>query len=135
MKFNKNIKIALFGAIIWTIIFIIGSFLYTAKGLPILSPVLTQLIFVFVMLLLSAAAALYLLNTRKGQFIREGAVIGLIWIVMHCALDYFVLLPLRGITADIWLQAVALSYLTLPVLTMAMGAAFNVGWVKHQNLN
>ena len=32
MKLNKNIKIALLGALIWIGVFIVGSFLYTAES-------------------------------------------------------------------------------------------------------
>lgn len=125
MKLNKNIKIALIGALIWIVIFAIGVFaLHTPEGAKRFDAQLTQAVFFIAQTLFALTALLHLLGSVRQGWTRAGATIGAIWFFVFCALDFAVLMPLFNIPVGVFLTEYMPSYFTLPILGAGMGAAF-----------
>ncbi len=117
-KLNKNIKIALLGALIWIGVFTVGAFLFTPEGKPRLELLLTQNIFYLSTALLAMGFLFFYFKDVKSHFLREGIVIGIIWIIVNTALDWLILLPLFDITYSDWLKNIMPALFVLPILSI-----------------
>jgi hypothetical protein len=122
MRLNKNIKITLIGAIVWLGTFVVRAFLFTPEGNPSFNVLLTQNIFFITQTLFAMLALLYYMKGLQHNFIREGVVIGIIWFVVSCLLDFAILMPLFNIKFDAWLLEIMPSYFALPILSIGGGA-------------
>ena len=120
---NLYAKIALFGIAIWVIAFIVGSALYTQEGTPRLNLLLTQNIFYLLITLTTVYFCLRLLKPLSADYVRQGALIGISWLVIAVVLDLAILLPVTGISLMQWTQEIFPMLFAFPIITIGLGAA------------
>jgi len=117
---NKNLKIVLFGFLVWLIPFVVSFFIYPLKT-PIYS------LFESIMSILIAFAAVifsYLyFNGIKTNFVREGIVTGIVWFVVAIVIDLSMFMPASPMHMDFtdYMVTIGVKYLIIPVVTTGSG--------------
>lgn len=118
---NKNIRLILYGFLIWLIPFISSFAFFTQEG------GLSIDIFFFksIMILVgSISAAILLVSYFKridASFLREGVLVGIIWFVISIVLDLLILIPMSGQPYEEYFLQTGLRYLIIPVMSILVG--------------
>ena len=78
-----------------------------------------------VLLVFSAALGTFLIlvyfRDVQDRFVREGALLGGVWLLINRALDAAVLLPLLGMDAGTYMRKIGLCYLMIPIIALGIG--------------
>ena len=67
------------------------------------------------------SALLYYFRGVRAHFVREGFIIGAIWFLVSCLLDFAILLPVLNISYDKWLVEIMPAIFVLPILSIGTG--------------
>lgn len=67
------------------------------------------------------ALAAHYFRTVERDFLREGLVLGLVWIAVNWLLDAVALLPFAGLTVARYFLEIGLRYLAILPMTLAIG--------------
>lgn len=117
MDLKNDLKIITFGFMVWlipTIVTYITSFtsgLYLFEIISALSIAITVIIFAY----------LYFIDL-DSHFIRDGIILGVIWIIISIVLDIIlVLLGITKLTLSQYLFYVAPIYIIIPAVTIGFG--------------
>ncbi|MDV2481296.1 hypothetical protein F8E02_04600 [Methanoculleus sp. Wushi-C6] len=112
-----------FGLLTWLLPFLLSVPLYSPEGEPLYDIFLIK----SVMLVFSAALGTLLIlayfRDVHGRFVREGLLLGGIWLLINWALDAVILLPLSGMDAGTYMAQIGLRYLTIPIIAVGIGYA------------
>ncbi len=119
---NKNAKIINYGLLVWLIpsliTVILGSFLAAMNIFEIVSAVaiaVTVMVFSY----------LYFKGIIE-DFIKEGILIGIIWLVISIVLDIIlVMLGVSELSLNTYMMYVAPLYLIIPAITIGLGLYMN----------
>jgi len=121
---KKYLNIALYGLISWAIPFIASFPFFGPQGLRV-----DEFLFKSIMIIVGALTASFLLvtyfKTIRGEYIKEGLMIGVIWLLINWLLDVLILLPLSGMSTSEYIQEIGLRYLVIPIFSTAFGLALN----------
>jgi len=126
MHMNKTLKVELLGLTSWLVPFLFSLFFYTTEGrLLIEDSFLSSM-----MIVLSAFTASILLITyfrREGDdYLREGIILGLAWLLINIALDLVLLAPSSFLEVKIYLGHLGLKYLIIPIISISIGYILEV---------
>ena len=117
----KNYKLYGFGFFSWLVPFVVSFLFYNKNGQPTLDANLTHNILVVV----GVATGSYLLvRYFKGvhnQPIKEGIIVGLVWLIMNLVLDVIILLPMSKIGIDEYISRIGISYLSIFLMSVMAG--------------
>jgi len=122
---NKYLKIFLSGFLIWLIPFVVSILIFPFHQSN--RPLFESIMPVTVTLCVVVFAVLYF-KTVSTNFVREGAVIGVAWLVISLAIDLPLFLlesPMKMSLPD-YIADIGLTYLIMPTITVGMG------WVLKQ---
>jgi len=62
-----------------------------------------------------------LFQNMRGQYIQEGCIIGVIWILINWALDIIILVPMSGMSLNSYFGQIGLRYLMIPIMSIMAG--------------
>lgn len=119
---NKNVKIINYGLLVWLIpsliTVILGSFISAMNIFEIVSAVaiaVTVMVFSY----------LYLKGITEN-FIKEGVLIGISWLIINIVLDIIlILLGISQLTLTNYAMYVAPLYIIIPAITIGLGVYMN----------
>ena len=117
---NKNLKIVLFGFLVWLIPFAVSFFIY-----PLKTPMYS--LFESIMSVLIAFAAIifsYLyFKDIKTNFVREGILTGILWFIIAIIIDLLMFMPASPMHMNFtdYMMTVGVKYLIIPVVTVGTG--------------
>lgn len=117
---NKNLKIVLFGFLVWLIPFAASFFIYPLKA-PMYS------LFESIMSVLIAAAAIILsylyFKGIKTNFVVEGILTGIVWFIIAIIIDLLMFMPASPMHMNFtdYMMTVGIKYLIIPVVTVGTG--------------
>ena len=117
---NKNLKIVLFGFLVWLIPFTVSFFIYPLKA-PMYS------LFESIMSVLIAAAAMILsylyFKDIKTNFVMEGIITGIAWFIIAIVIDLLMFMPVSPMHMNFtdYMITVGVKYLIIPVVTIGTG--------------
>ena len=57
----------------------------------------------------------------KGDYVREGVALGLLWLAMNIVLDIAVLVPMTGMSLRDYFVQISFGYLAIPIITVLVG--------------
>jgi hypothetical protein len=80
----------------------------------------------FMFVTATATAAVLLLSYFRrvtDNYLREGLLLGLLWLVMNLGLDLAVLVPLTGMSLRDYFVQISFGYLAIPIITVMLGKA------------
>jgi len=116
---NKYLKIVLFGVLVWLVPFAVSFFIYPLKtaGNPLFESIMPLVITIMVVSL----AYLYLKNIESG-FVREGLLIGFVWLIINLSIDFVLFLPPSPMQMSFvdYMGDIGITYLMIPVITMGL---------------
>lgn len=116
-------KLLGFGLLTWLLPFLLAIPLYSPEGEPLYDIFLIKSI----MIVFSAAVGTFLIviwfRGVHARYLREGALLGGVWLLINWALDAAVLLPLSGMDAGTYMAEIGLRYLTIPIIAVGIGYA------------
>jgi len=119
---NKILKIILFGFLVWLLPSLITVVLNFFSSIFIIFEIISG---VSIAVTVIAFSYLYLKNI-KAEFIKEGVLIGVLWLIISIFLD--ILMIMVGIT-DLSLNRYAMDvaplYIIIPAITIGMGLYMN----------
>lgn len=123
MSAAKYVKFVGFGILTWLLPFLLSVPLYSPEGVPLYEIFLIK----SVLLVFSAALGTFLIlvyfGSVRDRFVREGALVGGVWLLINWALDAAVLLPLSGMDAGTYMGEIGLRYLMIPIIALGIGYA------------
>lgn len=127
---KKTFKIIGFGIITWLIPFIASFFLYSRTGTPVVNVFLVKTI----MIVLGAFAGVLLLviyfRGIEKNYLKEGIIVGLTWLIINWLLDFVILLPLAKVNMAIYFSQTGLRYLIIPIISIGMGYLLKINSIK-----
>ena len=119
-KINKNLKIVLFGLLVWLIPFMVSFFIY-----PLKTPMYSW--FESIMSVLIAVAAVifsyFYFKDIGANFVREGVVTGIVWFIIAIVIDLVMFMPASPMHMNFteYMMTVGVKYLIIPVVTIGSG--------------
>ncbi len=120
---KKNLRMIIYGILIWLIPFVVSFFFYTKDG----KLAIDIFLFKSIMIVVGTASAAWLLISYfkkvKAGFLREGIVVGAVWLGISIVLDLLVLIPMSGMAISDYFAQIGLRYLAIPAMTIAVGTA------------
>ncbi len=123
MSMTEYAKLIGFGILAWLLPFLLAIPLYSQEGEPLYDIFLIK----SVLLVFSAALGTFLIlvyfRSVRTRFVREGVLLGGVWLLINWVLDAVVLLPLSGMDAGTYMGEIGLRYLTIPIIAVGIGYA------------
>ncbi|MFH1684427.1 MAG: hypothetical protein ABIA67_06060 [Candidatus Margulisiibacteriota bacterium] len=107
-----------YGLIVWVVPFI--------SAIPLLGLMDTNLIFFKTLMIIiggitSAVCAALYFDKIKKDYLKEGIILGLVWLAVNWLLDFAALLPLSKMPYGQYFAEIGLRYLAMPVFTVSIG--------------
>jgi hypothetical protein len=101
--------------------------LSSPQGQPLSDLQVIRSVLIVIGALVGVFLALGYFRDIKGNFAREGAILGISWFFINSALDIlFLVYLLHGMDLLTWAGQVGIRYLLIPVTTTAMGMAMDI---------
>jgi hypothetical protein len=119
-KFLKNL---LFGFMAWLIPFVAAFFFYSREGKLAIDQLLFKNIMVVVGSITGAILLILYFKKINQDYLKEGVMVGIIWLAVNLILDLLVLIPMSGMTVSSYFPRIGLGYLAIPAMAIAVGAA------------
>lgn len=116
-----KLKLILFGVISWLVPFVASFFLYSKDGQLLVSPGLFNCIMVVVGIATGSYLLVLLFKRVDGDYLRWGIKAGVTWLLINIILDFAILLPMSKMSLGTYFTEVALEYLSIPIMSIAMG--------------
>jgi len=129
-EMNNNLKVVLFGFLLWLIPFAVSALIFPLKGLD--RPLFESIMPVIIVIWTVFFSIIYLtsknLSGKKGHLQRECAKIGLAWLIMSIVLDLMIFIegPLKMSLWD-YTTDIAVTYLMIPIITSGFGYLLDRG--------
>ena len=118
---KKEVKIILFGILSWLIPFIISFFFYSKDGQPKIDVFLFKSIMIVVGAITGATLLVLYFKKIKKDYLKEGIIIGIDWLIINIVLDLIILIPMSGMTTGTYFAQIGLRYLIIPIMSISMG--------------
>lgn len=121
---NKYLKMVLFGLIVWLVPFIVSFAFVDRQGNFIIAETFFKSIMVVTGALVGVVLAVKYFGDVKTDYVNEGIVLGVIWLVINLALD--LLMVFGGffqMSVPQYFTDIGLRYLSMPIYTIGMGFA------------
>ncbi|HML06355.1 MAG TPA: hypothetical protein VK426_11315 [Methanobacterium sp.] len=117
---NKNLKIILFGFLVWLIPFLVAFVIFPLRASmrPLFESIMPLTLTIVVVIL-----AYYYLKNIKANFVKESVIIGFTWFIIDIAIDLVMFLPASPMQMSLgdYMMDIGLTYVMIPVITIGMG--------------
>lgn len=128
---NKNLKIILFGFLVWLIPFAVSFVVFPLKFTmrPLFESIMPLVLTITVITL----SYYYYLKNLDANFAKEGIIIGLVWFVINIAIDLALFLPASPMQMSFadYMMDIGLTYVMIPIITIGMGYLLDSRLEKH----
>lgn len=114
-------KVIGFGLLTWLIPFVFAFAFYTPDGKIWINQDLFKSIMIVVASLVSSILLVQYFKNVKNNYVKEGIIIGLVWLIINLVLDLFILLPMSKMTFEQYFAQIGLRYLMIPIISSAFG--------------
>lgn len=95
---NKNVKMVLFGVLLWLIPFGISLFFYSKEGQLMIDIFLFKSIMIVIGSVTGATLLVLYFKRIEKNYLYEGVKVGLVWFALNIILDLVVLVPMSGMS-------------------------------------
>ncbi|MDP3034702.1 MAG: hypothetical protein Q8M97_06275 [Methanobacteriaceae archaeon] len=116
---NKNLKIILYGFLVWLIPFAISFVVFPLK--TSMRP-LFESIMPLVLSMVVITLAYYYLKDLESDFVKEGFFMGILWFIINITIDLFMFMPASPMQMSFadYMMDIGLIYVMIPVITLGM---------------
>ena len=118
---NKLTHIILLGILIWLVPFISAFGFYDRSGNLNIDYDLFKSIMIVISAIVSSYAILRYYRFVQVNFIREGYIIGVSWLVINLLLDLIILVPMAKMQFRDYVMAIGIRYLQIPIICITIG--------------
>ncbi len=117
---NKNLKLALFGFLVWLVPFLVSVIIFPLKTTN--TPLFEAIMPVALALVVVIFSYLYLKDIKEN-FAREGIVTGVVWFIISIIIDLILFLPPSPMQMGLpdYFMDIGLTYLMIPIITVGLG--------------
>lgn len=117
---NKNLKIILFGFLVWLIPFLVAFVVFPLRtGMrPLFESIMAVTVAIVVVIL-----AYHYLKGMETNFVKEGVIIGIAWFIINIAIDLVMFMPASPMHMSLadYMMDIGLTYVMIPAITIGMG--------------
>lgn len=114
---KKNI---FFGILVWIIPFVISFAFYSPSG----ELTIDKIFFKTIMIVIGTSIGIFLIvkyfKSVENNFLKEGILLGISWLLINWGLDFVVLIPMADISYSTYFTEIGLRYLTFPVISIGI---------------
>ncbi len=116
---KKYLRLGLFGFLVWLIPFVVSCLIFPLKTSL---PALFESIMPVVVVVCTVVFAVVYLRRVKARFLREGIVVGIVWLMICLVFDLLLFMegPMKMSLAD-YMMDIGLVYLMIPTITVGFG--------------
>ncbi|MFH1542877.1 MAG: hypothetical protein ABIE84_07315 [bacterium] len=107
-----------YGLVIWVVPFVSAIPL---MGLMTSDPIFFKTLMLVIGGVVGSICTVLYFGKVSGNYINEGIVLGITWLLVNWLLDYFLLLPLSKMSIDRYFMEIGLRYLPMPMTTIVVG--------------
>jgi hypothetical protein len=121
---KKYSRILFYGLLIWLIPFIVSFLFVDAQGKFTISETFFKSIMIVTGALVGVILAVRYFKDVKEDYVREGAIIGLVWLMISLIIDLaFVQTGFFAMSFLQYFTDIGLRYLSMPIYTIGLGYA------------
>ncbi len=116
---KKYLRLGLWGFLVWLIPFVLSCLIFPLKTSL---PALFESIMPVVVVICTVVFAVVYLRKLKANFLREGIIVGIAWLVICLVFDLLMFMegPMKMTFAD-YMMDIGLVYLMIPTITVGFG--------------
>lgn len=118
---KKLLKVGLLGFLTWLIPFVVSCFFYSRDGVPLFDIFLIKTIMIVLFSILGALLLIRYFKGITGDYLKEGIIVGVAWLMINWILDFVVLIPIARMGVVTYFTQIGLRYLMIPTMSIAMG--------------
>lgn len=107
-----------YGLVIWAVPFISAIPLL---GLMEKDPIFFKTLMIVIGGVIGAICVVLYFNKVEKDFIKEGIILGIVWLLVNWLLDFAVLLPLSKMPYGQYFSEIGLRYFVMPAMTIPVG--------------
>jgi len=123
---KKNV---FFGILVWIIPFVISFAFYSPSGELTIDKILFKTIMIIIGIFIGVFLIVKYFKLVENNFLKEGILLGISWLLINWVLDFIVLIPMAKISYTTYFAETGLRYFTFPIISI--GIAY---LLKHKNL-
>lgn len=113
----------LYGLLVWIVPFVTGFLFYTPEGELKGNIFLFKSVMIVVSALIGAILLVSYFRRIKENYVREGIVLGCVWLVLNLLLDFLILIPMADMSHIDYFMEIGLRYLVMPIFSVAIGVS------------
>jgi hypothetical protein len=121
MNSKKIFKIVWMGLVIWLIPFVMAFGFYDRSGQLTVSYGLFKSLMIVIFSIVGCFAIVRYFKDIQKDFVKEGWIIGVAWLLINWLLDVCILVPMAKMSLTEYGTAIGLGYLQIPVICAAVG--------------
>ena len=121
--FNK--KQFLYGVLTWLIPFFAAFMFFNTSGELTIDKFLFKSIMIIVGALTACTFLILYFKHVTTDFVREGFLLGGIWLAINWILDLVILVPMSGMAMPEYFSEIGLRYLVIPIMCYTVGRVLN----------
>ncbi|MFH1684940.1 MAG: hypothetical protein ABH983_01415 [Candidatus Micrarchaeota archaeon] len=119
---NRYLKIALFGFLLWLVPFLTGFLFVDMEGNFTVDEIFFKSIMIIVGSFTSVVLAINYFKDVKKDYVKEGTVVGVIWLIINLGIDlFFVFGGFFPMTVEKYFTDIGIRYLAMPIYTIGIG--------------
>jgi uncharacterized membrane protein YpjA len=119
---KKNI---LYGLLVWIITFLISFAFYSQNGELTIDKIFFKTIMIIVGTLVGVFLIVKYFRTVESNFLKEGILLGISWLLINWALDFIILIPMAEMATSNYFTEIGLRYLNFPIISIAFAYSLN----------
>jgi hypothetical protein len=116
---NKNLKIVLFGFLVWLVPFLVSFVVFPLKES---NRALFESIMPLVLTVVVTTLAYYYLKNINSEYLKNGLIIGGVWYIVSIVIDLCMFMPASPMHMSLgdYMMDIGLTYFIIPVITVGM---------------
>lgn len=114
-------RLLLYGALTWLIPFLAAVPFYSPTGGLVVDVFLFKSIMIVVGGIVGALLLVLWFGRVRSDHLREGVIVGGVWLAMNWVLDLLILVPLSNMDIPTYFGQIGLRYLMIPTMAIAIG--------------
>ena len=118
---KKKLKIVLYGFLTWLIPFVASWPFYTMDGQPKIDLFFIKTILMVVFSIFGVILLLIYFKSIDKNYVREGIIVGLIWLAINWFFDLIILVPMAQMGIWTYFSQIGLRYLLIPTMSISLG--------------
>src|SRR3989344_2805804 len=110
IRMNKTLKVELLGLTSWLVPFLFSLFFYSSDGRLLIDDSFLNSMMIVLSAFTTSVLLVAYFRTERDDYLREGIILGLAWLLINIALDLVLFAPSSLLEVKIYLGNLGLRY-------------------------